>query len=369
MRGKVLYIILLLFVLMINARCTSNQEADTCCPEVLVGYPQSIHLSIKEIPDSLLHIKNYILLDTTRLSCDFGHISKILQKKGYIYIWDAFLMKLVVYDASGKGIGQVGRRGQGPGEYLQITDFDVSEEGDVYFIDGNQDKLFHFDKNLAFVSSDVLPFEAEAVHVIDGGFLFGLSPLNEGKEGDGFKVVRTDGHFQIQQSYIKFDEFVDPSYSFSFSSFIETSNYLVYNYPIDNHIYLFDKKGYLIKCVNFDFGKENVPNEHKRNIERNLKEFEHYSFLKNFVVVTDNAIAGTIRKGSKSVPFIYDLKTNSCFHYPDKEHYDNSQLTGFFDSCVVSYYEPEGEYLEELPDSVESYLNSGGYILKLQTLQ
>lgn len=366
---KTFYAILLFLVLLIHVRCTSQQEVDSHCPEVLVDYPQSIHLSIKDIPDSLLSVKNYVLLDTTRLSCDFGHISKVLQKQGRIYIWDAFLMKLVVYDVSGKGIGQLGRRGQGPGEYLQITDFDVSEDGEVYFIDGNQDKLFHFDKNLDFVSSDALPFEAEAVHVLENGFLFGLSSFNKGNDGEGFKVIRTDEHFRVQQSYVRFDEFVDPSYSFSFSSFIETSNYLVYNYPIDNHVYLFDKKGNLMKCLNFDFGKENVPDTYKKDVERHLKELENCCFLKKFVVVTEHIISGTFRKGSKSVPFIYDLKTNHCFHYPETEHYDNRQLTGFFGSCMFSYYEPEGEYSGELPDSVIDYLNGKGYVLKLQTLQ
>ena len=89
---KTFYAILLFLVLLIHVRCTSQQEVDSHCPEVLVDYPQSIHLSIKDIPDSLLSVKNYVLLDTTRLSCDFGHISKVLQKQGRIYIWDAFLM-------------------------------------------------------------------------------------------------------------------------------------------------------------------------------------------------------------------------------------------------------------------------------------
>ena len=90
---KTFYAILLFLVLLIHVRCTSQQEVDSHCPEVLVYYPQSIHLSIKDIPDSL-SVKNYVLLDTTRLSCDFAHI-KVLQKQGRIYIWDAFLMKMV----------------------------------------------------------------------------------------------------------------------------------------------------------------------------------------------------------------------------------------------------------------------------------
>ena len=35
-----------------------------------------------------------------------------------------------------------------------------------------------------------------------------LSSFNKGNDGEGFKVIRTDEHFRVQQSYVRFDEFV-----------------------------------------------------------------------------------------------------------------------------------------------------------------
>lgn len=45
------------------------------------------------------------------------------------------------------------RVGQGPEEYIQITDFAVDAEGKIFMIDGVSDKLMLYDSRGEFISS------------------------------------------------------------------------------------------------------------------------------------------------------------------------------------------------------------------------
>lgn len=344
-----------------------NEESKDLYPEVTIDYSKCMQKHWDELPDSLLGEKKYVMLDTTNAECDFGEMSKVMVRNNHIYILDAHLKKIVVYDMQGRGISQVGNRGQGPEEYLDIADFDVASDGSIYFIDGRLDKLFCFTSDLKFKSSTPLPFEADILLIVDDGFLFGLSSWNKGVQ-EKSKIIHTDSSINVVDSYLEYDEYTDPSYWISLYSFIRSDDYISYNQPIDNHIYLFDATGKLQECINFDFSDQNVPDEYKKDIERNLTSFDQYCMLKNFTVVTHRIIAGSFWKKRKTVPFVLDRLQNICYSADPRENYDNSATAGYSDSFWITYFEPEVETQEVLPDSVQSYLNSGGFVLGLQSL-
>lgn len=191
-----------------------------------------------------------------------------------------------------------GRRGQGPDEYLDIADFDVTSDGSVYFIDGRLDKLFCFNDQLEFCKAYSLPFEADIISVLDEGFLFGLSSWNKGF-GENNKIMRTDMELNVLNTCLEYDENTDPSFWISSYSFVCTPDFISYNQPIDNCIYLFDYKGNIQECIDFDFASENVPNEVKKNVEKYWDSFGDYCMLKNYTVVTKRVIAGSFLKTEK----------------------------------------------------------------------
>ena len=71
----------------------------------------------------------------------FSEIDKIVCHQDRFYILDWIHRKIVIYDSGGAPVGCLSRRGRGPGEYLQITDFDVDGDGSVWVVDGQQDML------------------------------------------------------------------------------------------------------------------------------------------------------------------------------------------------------------------------------------
>lgn len=139
-----------------------------------IDYENCIKKPMDEIPPELLGEKKYVLLDNNP-DCFLNFISKVITNNNYIFILDPNLYKIAVFDNKGKAITTIGKRGQGPEEYLSITDFSIDNTGNIYFIDGVLDELFIFDRNFKFKERKKLPFEAGILHVLDNGnILWGL---------------------------------------------------------------------------------------------------------------------------------------------------------------------------------------------------
>jgi len=86
----------------------------------------------------------YIPLETTDL-CLLGDVSKILYFKNNFYIFDRFYSKnIYVFNRDGKFINKIIQKGRGPGEIIELTDFDIDEQGNIYAYDNRQKKIILF---------------------------------------------------------------------------------------------------------------------------------------------------------------------------------------------------------------------------------
>ena len=209
-------------------------------------------------------------------------------------------------------------------------------------------------------------FEADILKAVSGGFLFGLSSWNTG-ECEGAKIIRTDWELNVQETFLKYDEYTDPAFWISSYTFIRTKDGIIYNQTIDNHIYQFDPEGNYKSAVNMDFGSRNVPNEAKKEIESKLRDYEEYDLLKNYVAVTDNYIIGALWKSRKTVPFVYDRRTNTSYLCAEQEEYASPALIGYSDTLSIAYYEPTMD-ISMLPDSVQNFLEKEDFVLCIRNI-
>jgi hypothetical protein len=79
-----------------------------------------------------------------------GHVSKLIAHKDYIFVLDRSIAKaLFVFGRTdGKFIRKIGNIGQGPDEYIEISDFTVDKEHDIiYIMDPQTQKISWFDIN------------------------------------------------------------------------------------------------------------------------------------------------------------------------------------------------------------------------------
>lgn len=357
-------------IIVYNIQKTETLSEQACDNVEIIDYAHAEIKGMSEIPDTLLGDKKYIFLDNGNSDTFVSMITKVAMTDNRIYVLDPKLSKVVVFDSKGKGVGQVGCRGQGKSEYVSITDFCLSDNGDIYLIDGVQKKLLVFDSRLRFKESKMLPFDAEAISVLqDGNILWGLCPWNLGK-CSGKKIAVTDKNLNVMEGLIDFDEYTDPSYIFSFIKIIETDVCLSYNREIDSHIYVFNKNGTLRQVLLFDFGDMDVPDEKKKNIEKNLRDFERYCCLISFAAVTDRIVAGQLKKFGKTVPFIYDRLHNVSYEGEGHDIPTYTTATDYEKSYWITYLDAVTDNRQYVvPDSVNEYLKNEGMVLCLQKLE
>jgi hypothetical protein len=327
------------------------------------------------IPDELIQKKTYIKLDASTDAL-FKSISKIKIVRDKIYILDGnrAVQKLFIFNIDGSFVGYVGRRGQGPGEYLQITDFDVNDIGEVHFIDGQgaPDRLFVFDNMLNFVSVKTLPFQADIIRILPNNqYLFGLSLWNEG-ENSTWKIAVTNADFETLDKYLHYDEYNDRAVWISDYFFVQTENHILYNKPIDNNVCVFSPDGKLEKVYQFDFGNKNVPNKYKKAIGENRDGFMSCCCLINFVIVNEHYCMGTLWDELQVKLFIIDRNSNNLYISKEIAGGDGSYMTGYYDNQIITYIYP-GKYddiqSQDLPNDVKEYVENGNFVLCLYKLK
>ena len=91
------------------------------------GFIDNKQANLSSLCDSIHYVK-LETNDTVLLS----KIDKVKFSKNYIFISDK--EKLLMFDGNGKFLRQVSKRGKGPGEYISISDFDISTDGNMLYI-------------------------------------------------------------------------------------------------------------------------------------------------------------------------------------------------------------------------------------------
>lgn len=105
---------------------------------------------IKE-SDFISHI-DFIKLETVDESI-IGKIDKIEMDDKYIYILDRRAAKtLFVFEKNGKFVRKIGKKGKGPGEYGNIYDFVILDDGRIVILDLAKNKLLFYN-NFNFTHS------------------------------------------------------------------------------------------------------------------------------------------------------------------------------------------------------------------------
>lgn len=315
----------------------------------------------------------FIKLKSNDIETDFSRVGKVKLVGDKLFLLDSRMKSLVVYQITGEAIGKVGKKGQGPNEYLDIADFDVDEQQTIYAIDGRQNKLFIYDSDFKFKSAEKLPFAADKIHLLENGmYMFALSSWNKG-EGAGNRIAITDNKCNVVRTYLPYDEYIDENFWISDYQLTKTKDHILYNKTIDNNVYLFSLDGTLQKPITFDFGKENVPNEKKKDIEKYLKDFDSYSLLKDFTVIYSDIVLGTFWEHRKNKVFLLDTQKQILYKSKEWEGSYNSIYTGFCDSTLISIIAPDSyeaslDY-KRLSSELLDHLDNGDFILALRTIK
>lgn len=205
----------------------------------------------------------------TKKECLIGKIIKTKIYKGKMFILDE-LKSLFVFNTNGKFLYEIGKRGKGPGEYLELRDFDIDSNGNVYILDFRRILMYKNDgtflKKFIF---DFLPPKSkircnplEFAVKDDGNFYIwgGTFELKNNPDGNYYSIYEMTEKGKITNKYFPLKH--AESQGFQNHRFVPYKDLTLIDPSFgSNIIYSIDKDGIVDERWFIDFGKKtlNIP--------------------------------------------------------------------------------------------------------------
>lgn len=128
----------LIFIIVLLVACRSENKTPH------KGLEIDLNNSVITSSDSLnLTDLSYIFLQEDENNI-VGHISKLLCVNNKIYIFDDQSQMIFCFDSIGNFIYKIDGRGKGPGEYIKLKDFYVSDKEEVFVYDNFGGKIIKY---------------------------------------------------------------------------------------------------------------------------------------------------------------------------------------------------------------------------------
>jgi hypothetical protein len=301
----------------------------------------------------------------------FSRIDKLIIHGEYIYILDVWSVNsLLVFDKKGTFVRKIGSKGNGPGEYLRLYDFDIDFPF-IYLYDDMKKYMLKYDLQGNFIKGSNMPFHIHGFKILKNQKY--LLAVAKEQGNNKYQVVRTDSTFKIETSFLPFDNdnFTDDKGSSNiFQKFGEIISYTRY---ISDTVYLFSIEGNIVNGVLFDFGDKKVPHS-MRTSAFNFIGGDYIYYWDTPIKINQFWMAFTEEgTGWQKSTFLYNTDSNEYYFYKWKLKPGQLDLTDIYcpvfanSQYIVGYMDyTVYESLKNKPvlDSFAiSILEEGGYVL------
>lgn len=306
-----------------SGNTSEKQESTASGPLATVPFEKSIEtekeLKLSEIADRI----DYIPLETNAEGL-ISYIKKIVPTKEYIFIHD---MKngIQQFDRQGKFVRNIAGKGQGPGEYTYIADFQIDESSKrIYILSGHSYRMLTYGFDGDFISEVNLPKEISEFVLSSDSVFTSYKKNSTGYEKT--RLVRSDMKGDTI-FYIPYFETFTMDYPKTSASSIDDELYLMAGNVRLKEIYndtLFTvsadglKPEYII-----DLGKYKIPED--KQLEKTKGEGEiFYSYASQYLRVMLFETRGYLyfayttwnfkaRDGQRTQMAVYNKNTSDCF--------------------------------------------------------
>lgn len=180
---RILYFIV--FVLFFYA-CGMEKKGE------LPVFRVDVDLLEKKSLDDFYRLKEVVKLETTDSSV-MGDVMKAVATKDRIFVMSWQNVSVMIFDRRGKYLNKIERRGRGPGEYLQVTDFMVTDDPQEVIIYSREGKMNYYDWEGNFLRAEKWPMLISNVERLpDGGWLMNYALNATGTSDTSFSVRVAD---------------------------------------------------------------------------------------------------------------------------------------------------------------------------------
>ena len=180
-----------LLILLLMCSCSSTSQKDQI--EFLDNKADSLLLGT---PDLVLP------LDGSVESLGDRALLSLKERNGMFYLLDGQSKKLYSISSGGNTEYVIDRVGRGPGEYLNILDFDVSKGGSVYLLTGEGDEVMLFSEG-RFINKFQIGFRASSMaFMYDNDIAFFKQRYEDDNIGKNVIVI-TDSQIKVKNALLE----------------------------------------------------------------------------------------------------------------------------------------------------------------------
>ena len=277
------------------------------------GEGDGILIPLNEHTTDTIHIPDWmepievVALETTDESL-LTYVDKIIEYEKRYYVLDKVQKRVFVFDGKGRYLQQIGKVGNGPGEYARLHDFSVDKEtGILYFMTGPTE-LYVYDKDGNFLQKKEISRSMLWNVCCHKGEIFCSSNHLTYTEGDdAFLLYRFDTSLQEKERSIRVHSAQIYSPLLISSPFIEHDDNLYY---VDNYfhtIHLF-KEGKFSTA--FRLGLDNpMPLEYFQDTSRFLENQMSFDYVMD-VTFSDNFLLISYIDSGDYHMAVYDTQVN-----------------------------------------------------------
>lgn len=316
--------------------------------------------------ETVLQPVSYVKLSNTPL---LGHIKKVCIIDEHIFVWDV-ASGIVCYDMSGKFLFLLNARGQGPGEYTDISAFTINTHLKelVIYDNAKQTLMFYSAKNGKFLRSEQFNKPAPTEMAYFGGYFLYNNRLHRNYQDDvslHYSLLASKDGIHIDHRYFKHQE-REEQYPFSVSMRNLHDNYskLYYCRDFDNIVYQVDEDS-VIPRFQVELPQP-VPNSKIEERPDEMKLLRSgYSLGITDIYQQGGLLSFRFIKDGAILSCLYDIKEKKQICCAKRiKFFDSSfvdTIDGVYKDCFYSILTPEyigyalSENPEEFPDFFKEY--------------
>jgi len=350
------FVPILLFLFFLTA-CTWQKETQSRVTKIEIDPKQSNQADILQIIKSV----ELIPLETNDNSI-FGNIKRVRADGNHLYILDYNDNPVKIFTKNGKFVAEIGHRGRGPGEYIQIDDFLISEDViHIYAWSGNRKWIrYSFDNRFLYETDMFFPLD-EICQISDNRYLIYVGNGTVSNECD-YYLYCIDKDFEIQSRLQPKRSPEDINFPIQQNHFSKSSDCILYIREFCDTLFTISHDLTIQPKYRLDFGKNWYSNSF-------LKEYHGRSFFEIYNAVDKNEYAKHINvletstqliisyiiqhdiplgKRGRAYLAIYSNETENIYNYADS--HDNIFAKLFLRPYLV---DTDGDQIIGLIDAEE----------------
>lgn len=302
--GSIFIITLITLTSFISVSCHQKNQKTITIEKIEIDKAETLY---KWVKDSCIITKSVILKNYDRDL--IGDISKLIFHENKYFIYDGIQRKIFVYDSNGNFLNFIGSYGKGPGEYLEIRDFQIYN-GQLYLLDYNYLRIYSFDgnfiKNIKLNKlSDITRLNPVQFGITkDSKFLFWIG--NFGNTEIKEVLFITNSELKLLNKYFTFyDQYPD---SFRFNS--NKGDMVFSGLMGDYNLYTINDT-YCVPKYLIDFGKQAVQTDNTKDKQKLYDIIDQNNLVHSLreIYTTPNYISFIYQKGRTPYMGFYNKKT------------------------------------------------------------